>query len=314
MVFTTAPHAPFVPEPARGQPVVMVNICLRRRSRGGREGRRAASTRSPAGRRTWCQSDELPRGSRSARRTASGLQSYSTADFLRELPDEADRHIRAATHSGRCRRNRRSSSCPGGGAPSRVDEEATAFGAAQRAVQHPLSSRAWPNPADNEANIARVKELSAIDEAVRDGRVYLNFIGNEGRGADRRARSASRRWPGYALLKIEVGSARISSATTRTSSHWRAGHRVFAATEIVPSWRGPIARRWLDLPNPASKRRPPSRAPACCAGVAQLVRASACHAEGRGFEPRLSRHYFPQIVSRLVAVRCVAPAKLRVGT
>ena len=27
-----------------------------------------------------------------------------------------------------------------------------------------------------------------------------------------------------------------------------------------------------------------------CAGVAQLVRVSACHAEGRGFESRHSRH------------------------
>ena len=27
-------------------------------------------------------------------------------------------------------------------------------------------------------------------------------------------------------------------------------------------------------------------------GVAQLVRASACHAEGRGFEPRRSRQIF----------------------
>ena len=27
-----------------------------------------------------------------------------------------------------------------------------------------------------------------------------------------------------------------------------------------------------------------------CGGVAQLVRVSACHAEGRGFEPRRSRH------------------------
>ena len=27
-----------------------------------------------------------------------------------------------------------------------------------------------------------------------------------------------------------------------------------------------------------------------CAEVAQLVRASPCHGEGRGFEPRLSRH------------------------
>jgi hypothetical protein len=28
-----------------------------------------------------------------------------------------------------------------------------------------------------------------------------------------------------------------------------------------------------------------------CGGVAQLVRVSACHAEGRGFEPRRSRHF-----------------------
>lgn len=31
----------------------------------------------------------------------------------------------------------------------------------------------------------------------------------------------------------------------------------------------------------------------CNGGVAQSVRASACHAEGRGFEPRRSRHVFP---------------------
>jgi hypothetical protein len=36
------------------------------------------------------------------------------------------------------------------------------------------------------------------------------------------------------------------------------------------------------------------------AGVAQLVRASACHAEGRGFEPRHSRQAF-QVLRRICA-------------
>ena len=44
----------------------------------------------------------------------------------------------------------------------------------------------------------------------------------------------------------------------------------------------------------------PLRAPALagrCGGVAQLVRVSACHAEGRGFEPRRSRHFLPEMAS-----------------
>jgi hypothetical protein len=38
----------------------------------------------------------------------------------------------------------------------------------------------------------------------------------------------------------------------------------------------------------------------CCGGVAQLVRAPACHAGGRGFEPRHSRHHALRIADYLV--------------
>ena len=71
---------------------------------------------------------------------------------------------------------------PGGGAPSRVDEEATAFG--QRTAPwniHFLSM--WPDPADTERNIAYTRAIAAAMKPWTTGRIYLNYIGDE--GADR---------------------------------------------------------------------------------------------------------------------------------
>ena len=67
---------------------------------------------------------------------------------------------------------------PGGGAPSRVPEEATAFGARNAPFNiHYLA--AWTNPADNTKNIARVKAAAATMKPWATGRSYLNFLSDD---------------------------------------------------------------------------------------------------------------------------------------
>ena len=70
---------------------------------------------------------------------------------------------------------------PGGGALARVDNDATAFG--QRDAPwnvHFLSM--WPDPADSERNIAYTRAIATAMKPWTTGRVYLNFIGDEGSG------------------------------------------------------------------------------------------------------------------------------------
>lgn len=54
------------------------------------------------------------------------------------------------------------------------------------------------------------------------------------------------------------------------------------------------------MANPLSSAPTTNTADTCspCAGVAQLVRVPACHAGGRGFEPRHSRHLFQGVSYR----------------
>jgi len=109
-----------------------------------------------------------------------GLLNYWTADFLAEFPDEAiDVFVE---HAGNpVSPMSQMLLVPGGGALSRVDEDATAFG--QRTAPwnvHYLSL--WTDPADTEKNIAYTRAIATAMKPWTTGRAYLNFIGEEGLG------------------------------------------------------------------------------------------------------------------------------------
>ena len=73
-----------------------------------------------------------------------------------------------------------------GGAVSRVSEDATAFG--DRSAPYALNIVAsWQDPADDDANLAWVREAGARLDEFCTGAVYSNFMGSEG---DERTKAA----------------------------------------------------------------------------------------------------------------------------
>jgi FAD/FMN-containing dehydrogenase len=176
VVFTTAPHAPFVPEPARGQPVVLVQLVY---AGDPEEGARVVAPLRAFGPPVVDGLAVLPYPVLQTQGgNFPGSQNYWTADFLRDLPDEA---IAACAPLALTPLSPESSivMVAGGGAPSRVPEEATAFGM-RTAPWNVHYICGWTDPADNARNIEKVKAIAAVLKPWATGRVYLNYIGDEG--------------------------------------------------------------------------------------------------------------------------------------
>jgi FAD/FMN-containing dehydrogenase len=180
LAFITAPPAPFVPEPVRGQPIVAAIVTYAGPVEEGEEAIRPLREFGPPGVDLVQPMPYVAVQRMIDEGNPKGMQHYWSANFLAELPDAAvDVFVEHATRP--VSPMSQMLLVPGGGAIARVDEDATAFG--QRDAPwnvHFLSM--WPDPADSERNIAYNRAITSAMEPWMTGRAYLNFIGDEGLG------------------------------------------------------------------------------------------------------------------------------------
>ena len=178
LIFMTAPPAPFVPEAARSKPMLGMLLAYAGPVAEGEAALKPLRTFGPPVVDLIQPMPYVALQGFTEEGNPKGIQNYWTADFFKGLPDEAiDVLVAHAT--------RLTSPMnvvivvPGGGAVARVDENATAIGQRNAPFNiHYLST--WLDPKDDALNIASTRATAAAMKPWATGRVYLNYIGDEG--------------------------------------------------------------------------------------------------------------------------------------
>ena len=178
LAFICAPPEEFVPEPVRGQPVIGVVLCY---SGDVDEGPQVLAPLLEFGPPALSMVQPMPYVAVQQLldpANPEGMLNYWTGDFYDELPDQAiDTLVDKATRP--VSPLTQIIIVASGGAVARVDDNAMAFG--QRKTPwniHYLSM--WAEPGDTDKNVAYTRELSGAMKPWSTGRVYLNFLGDEG--------------------------------------------------------------------------------------------------------------------------------------
>jgi FAD/FMN-containing dehydrogenase len=180
IVLLTAPPEEFVPEAVRGQPAVGLIACYAGPVEAAEEALRPLRAFGPpavdlVGPMPYVAVQQLVDASYPA-----GLRNYWTGDFLSGLPEEA---IEVMCRYHLCVPSPRSSIAmfPGGGAGARVPDGTMAISERGAPFNIHITSL-WEDAADDAANIAWTREFGAALKPFTTGRVYVNFIGDEGQG------------------------------------------------------------------------------------------------------------------------------------
>ena len=175
LAMLSGPPEEFVPAHLQGQPVVGVIVCWTGDEATGTE---LVQVMRDLGPEVDLVGPIPYAGLNSMIDDPPGFRQYWSADYHDSFPDEAlDVFIDAGA--------RRPSPMtqhlllPWGGALSRVDQDATPLSQrGARWVSHPFAT--WVDAADDEANIAWVRDYRKANAPFTTGGVYLNFIGDEG--------------------------------------------------------------------------------------------------------------------------------------
>jgi FAD/FMN-containing dehydrogenase len=180
LAFMSAPVEEFVPEPVRGQPVVGIICCYAGDVAEGEKAFAPILDFAPPGLNLVQPMPYVAIQQIIDRAGLKGRRGYWTADFYGSLPDEAvDTLVQKATPPASPLTQ--IIVIPGGGAIARVGDDAMAFGNREDAFNvHYLGI--WLDAADDEKNIVWTKKVSGAMKPWSSGRVYLNFIADEGQG------------------------------------------------------------------------------------------------------------------------------------
>jgi len=174
----TAPPEEFVPEPLRGQPAVGVIVCYAGPVEEGEDALRPLRNFGPAAIDTVGPIPYLTLQQLIDPGYPAGMRNYWTGDFLTGLPDEAI-EVMCGLHLSKPSPLTQILTLPGGGTSAQVPDGTMAIGQRQAPFNIHITSL-WPDPAGDDANIAWTRELSVAIKRFTTGRVYVNFIGDEG--------------------------------------------------------------------------------------------------------------------------------------
>jgi FAD/FMN-containing dehydrogenase len=177
LAFVTAPPEDFVPEPARGKPVVAAICCYAGDPADGPAAYAPLVELGPA----VAMLDVMPYVAVQQLidpANQKGHLNYWSGDFYGPLPDEAI-EVFVGLATAPVSPLSQMIVVPGGGAVARVDDHETAFGGRDAAFNiHYLSM--WADPADTTANVDYTRRISGAMKPWATGNVYLNFLMDEG--------------------------------------------------------------------------------------------------------------------------------------